>query len=81
MSKLIDGAVKGGLAATPISLGYSMADNPSGGLLAMGIGLGVGAAVHLINKHSAVSEKQFGPKKYSDADMAKITKWHNEIGK
>lgn len=95
MKKIVESAVKGGMAATPIALGYGAADNPSGGLLAMGVGLGVGAAVHLINKHSVVSEKQFGPKKspknfssvqvgskkFSGAEMDKITKWHNEIGK
>lgn len=68
MGKRLEGAIKGALAAAPISLGYGAAGNPGGGLLAIGMGAGIGATIaaakeapseaELQGRHPALNNKQ-----------------------
>ena len=80
MGKKLEGAIKGAITTAPISIGYSLADNPSGGLMATGVGAAVGI-IHAVAKHHVLSPEQFGPHKFSDAEMAKYNKWYEEAGK
>lgn len=68
MGKKLEGAIKGAMAALPISIGYSAAGNPGGGLMALGMGAGLGATVAAAKEapsegqHRALSPNQFGKK-------------------
>lgn len=80
VKEVIKGAVKGAAVATPISVSYSLADNPSGGLMTTLVAGSLGA-IHAATKYHMLSDDQFGPLKYSDAEMAKYNQWYEEAGK
>ena len=73
MGKKLEGAIKGAMAAAPISIGYSLAGNPGGGLMALGVGAGVGATIaaakeapseaEIQGRHRVTSDRQFRKKK------------------
>ena len=60
MGKKLDSAIKGGLAAVPIALGYGAAGNPSGGLLAMGVGMGAGLLARAVKDAPSEADMQAG---------------------
>jgi hypothetical protein len=73
MGKKLEGAIKGAMAAVPFSVGYSLADNPGGGLMATALGAGIGATIAAAKAapsekenqggHRALSPNQFGKKR------------------
>ncbi len=84
MGKKLEGAIKGGLAAAPIALGYGAAGNPSGGLLAMGVGIVGGVAVTAGKNLSAPAPSRKGEffdsyKKHGQVSFNEAADWYKDF--
>lgn len=76
MGMKFEGALKGAMAALPISIGYSLADNPGGGLMAIGMGAGIGATIAAVKAAPSEKELQSGRARRAHFDDASAKARH-----
>lgn len=82
MGKKLEGAIKGATASLPISVGYGLAGNPGGGLMAIGAGAILGATVGATRRNPTANRKsEFYDAHGKAVGIEGAMKWGEEVGK